>query len=138
MECPLRTNGGHQGLPYKRKTASRRSSASPSGRNGRGGLSRAMLLDVARANLVGIRREVHIEHVRIFADGSVCCIAEIFSGIPAENWQEASADDMPGRTRKTSRNSVVLTRLTLARPVVGGLPPVKTNMSAQLLECPLI
>jgi len=52
-----------------------------------------MLLDVARANLVGIGREVHIEHVRIFADGSVCRIAEIFSGIPAENWQEASADD---------------------------------------------
>jgi hypothetical protein len=39
------------------------------------GLSRAMLLDVTRANVVGIRREVHIEHVRIFADGSVSRIA---------------------------------------------------------------
>ena len=56
-------------------------------------LSPAMLPDVARANLVGIRRKVHIEHVRIFADGSVCRVAEIFPGVPAENWQEASADD---------------------------------------------
>ena len=52
-----------------------------------------MLPDVARADLIGIRLEVHIEHVRIFADGSVCRVAEIFPGIPAENWQEASTDD---------------------------------------------
>ena len=50
-----------------------------------------MLLDVARANLVAL--EVCIEHVRIFADGSVCRVAEIFPDVPAKDWQEASADD---------------------------------------------
>ena len=88
--CLLWANSGHQ-LLTKRKTASRRSLVSSFGRNDRGRLSRAMLPDVARANLVG--RKVCIEHVRIFADGSVCRVAEIFSGVPAENRQEASADD---------------------------------------------